>query len=826
MVADRITYFADVILPLSVPNYYSYRVPHELKDQIKPGQRVIVPFGKHKLYTAIVQKVHQEIPAYEVKYIDHVLDVQPIVTHNQLLFWEWIATYYMCHIGEVMLAALPSSLKLSSETRILRNSYAEQVAESEITDNESLILDALDVNGVLTLEDISNILDRKTIYPLVKKMIDKGLVAEEEELKSAYRPKLKKYIELSDHVKQEGGLEIAFQLLGRAAKQEDLLLQFLNLSNFYEHYKAVHKKELLEKAGYSAAVLKGLLDKNILFERSSEIGRIGPYSGERTAAKELTQDQVDAYEAVKEGFDENKAVLLHGVTGSGKTEIYVQLILDQIAQGKKVLYLLPEIALTTQLITRLRKYFGDKVGVYHSKFSPNERVEVWRSVLDDSLHQYDLIVGARSSIFLPFDQLGLVIVDEEHEYSFKQYDPAPRYHARNAVFKLANLHGSKILLGSATPSLESKLNTEKEVFKLVEIKKRYKGLMLPEIQCADLKTAIKRKEMQGIFSPMLLNEIKEVIENKEQVILFQNRRGYAPKWLCETCGWKTMCTRCDVSLTYHKQDRSMHCHYCGFKQQAPVRCGACGSAEMKLIGFGTEKIEEEIATHLGNEIRVQRMDWDTTRSKQAYHKIIESFENREIDILVGTQMVSKGLDFDHVSLVGILNADDMLYYPDFRAFERSYQLMSQVSGRAGRKKKRGRVIIQSYQPDHWIIQKVMAHDYEGMYQQEIAERKHFQYPPFYRMIKLTVMHKDKEKVDKAGDVLLGLLKEKMGSRILGPEYPSIPRIRNSYLKIIVMKFEKIASPKKVKEFLLDQLAQLKTDKELRSVRVKIDVDPM
>ena len=826
MKGDRITYFADVILPLSVPNYYSYRVPHELRDQIKSGQRVIVPFGKQKLYTAIVKNVHQEVPSYEVKYINYILDDQPIVTHDQLVFWEWIATYYMCHIGEVMLAALPSSLKLSSETRILRNSYAEQVAENDITDNESIILDALEVNGVLSLEDISDILDRKTIYPLVKKMIDKGLVVEEEELKSAYRPKLKKYIELHEHFKKESMLEKAFQLLGRAAKQEDMLLQFLNLSNFYEHYKSVPKKELLEKSGYSAAVLRGLIDKNILEERSDEIGRIGPYKGERTPPKSLTEDQAIAYESIKEGYIENKAVLLHGVTGSGKTEIYVQLMLDQIKKGKKVLYLLPEIALTTQLITRLRKYFGDKVGVYHSKFSPNERVEVWRSVLDENLHQYDLIVGARSSIFLPFDQLGLVIVDEEHEYSFKQYDPAPRYHARNAVFKLAKIHGSAILLGSGTPSLESKLNTDNQVFKLVELNKRYKGLMLPEIQCADLKTAVKRKEMQGIFSPMLLNEIKEVIENKEQVILFQNRRGYAPKWLCETCGWKTMCTRCDVSLTYHKQDRSMHCHYCGYKQQAPVRCGACGSAEMKLMGFGTEKIEEEIATHLGNEVRVQRMDWDTTRSKQAYHKIIESFENREIDILVGTQMVSKGLDFDHVSLVGILNADDMLYYPDFRAFERSYQLMAQVSGRAGRKKKRGKVIIQSYQPDHWIIQKVMAHDYEGMYRQELAERKHFQYPPFYRMIKLTVMHKDKDKVDKASDVLLGLLKEKMGTRILGPEYPSIPRVRNNYLKIIVMKFEKIASPKKVKEFLLDQLAQLKTDKQLRSVRVKIDVDPM
>ena len=823
---QRKTYFVDVILPLSVPNYYSYRLPFELNGLVQVGQRVIVPLGRSKLYTAIVKAVHEEIPDYPTKYIEYILDEFPIVTTRQLALWDWIAGYYMCHIGEVMIAALPSSLKLASETKIVRNTFSEIDDGVELSDQEILILDALEIAGVLSLEDVGQILDKKLVYPIVDKMLLKNLIKVEQEIKRLYRPKLKKLIALSSDFQSESKTALAFELIGRAHKQEDLLLKVIQLTQEKGKFNSIEKKELLELSGASLAVLNGLMKKNILVEFSEEISRFGAYDGEQLADKELSDAQQSAYEQVNTGFKEGKPVLLHGITGSGKTEIYVKLIRDQIALGNQVLYLLPEIALTTQLITRLRKYFGDKIGVYHSKFSPNERVEVWKSVINENLQQYDVIIGARSSVFLPYQRLGLIVIDEEHESSFKQYDPAPRYHARDVAFKLSKLHQCEVLMGTATPSIETMLNSDNQVFKYVELNSRFNNVMLPEIQCSDIKKATNKKEMQGIFSPLLLNEIKDVLDRGEQVILFQNRRGYAPKWMCETCGWKTMCKQCDVSLTYHKYPNTMNCHYCGFQQPVPIQCGACGSSTLKMVGFGTEKIEEEIEALLGAKVRVQRMDLDTTRKKNAYHNIIESFEKREIDILIGTQMVSKGLDFDHVSLVGILNADDMLYFPDFRAFERSFQLMAQVSGRAGRKKKRGKVIVQSYNPDHWIIQKLMQHDYQGMYEQELIERKQFNYPPYTRLIKLTVIHKMVQVVDDASELLVKTLRDKLGSRVLGPEYPSIPRIRNSYHKIITLKFEKTASPKKVKTYLLSTAGWLKQQKEFKSVRVKIDVDPV
>ena len=826
MNSNRKTYFVDVILPLSVPNYYSYRLPFELNNLVKVGQRVIVPLGRNKLYTAIVKKVHENIPSYPTKYIEYILDEFPIVTANQLALWDWIASYYMCHIGEVMIAALPSSLKLASETKIVRNIFSENDYTDQLLDQEILILDALEVAGVLSLEDVGQILDKKVVYPIVDQMLRKNLIKVEQEIKRLYRPKLKKLITLALEFQSPKKTAAAFELIGRAPKQEDLLLKLIQLSQEGGSYSSIEKKDLLAASGASLAVLNGLLKKNILVESTQEISRFGSYNGEQLEDKNLSEAQQNAYEQVVEGFEDSKPVLLHGITGSGKTEIYVKLIRDQIALGNQVLYLLPEIALTTQLITRLRKYFGDKIGVYHSRFSPNERVEVWKSVINENLQQYDVIIGARSSVFLPFRRLGLIVIDEEHESSFKQYDPAPRYHARDVAFKLSKLHQCQVLMGTATPSIEIMLNSDNEVFRYVELNTRFNNVMLPEILCSDLKMATNKKEMQGIFSLMLLNEIKEVIERGEQVILFQNRRGYAPKWMCEVCGWKTMCQSCDVSLTYHKYPNTMNCHYCGFQQPVPNQCGACGSASLKMLGFGTEKIEEEIETLLGDKVRVKRMDLDTTRKKNAYHQIIESFEKREIDILIGTQMVSKGLDFDHVSLVGILNADDMLYFPDFRAFERSFQLMAQVSGRAGRKKKRGRVIVQSYNPDHWILQKLMQHDYQGMYEQELAERKQFNYPPFTRLIKLTIIHKIVGVVDDASDILVKTLRDKLGSRVLGPEYPSIPRIRNSYHKVITLKFEKTASPKKIKVYLLSIAAWLKQQKEFKSVRIKIDVDPV
>ena len=822
---ERETIFIDVILPLSVPNLYTYRIPYELNGFVCLGQRVVIPFGRSKLYTAIVKKIHNTPPQYTTKYIEFILDEQPIVTAIQLKLWDWISEHYMCHIGEVMLAALPSSLKLASETKVLINDRFEGDL-STLSDQEYLIKDALELRSVLSLAEIGEILDIKTVYPIVKRLIDKGVVVAEEELKESYRPKKEKYVELAAEYQNEEKIEALFDELKRAVKQQELLMLYLQMSNYFANKVEVKKTELLNKASSSPAVLKGLYEKGVLTEYALEIGRFKEYEGARNDTKELSDIQKLALSSVEKSFEEKNICLLHGVTGSGKTEVYVELINKHIAKGEQVLYLLPEIALTTQMINRLRKYFGDKIGIYHSKFSPNERVEVWNAVLKNKLHKYDVLLGARSAVFLPFDNLGLIIVDEEHETSFKQHDPAPRYNARDTAYVLAKMHGAKVLLGSATPSIETMYSAKEGKIGLVEMKKRFGNVQLPEILCADIGEHKKKKIMHGIFSEFLITEMKDVLERKEQIILFQNRRGYAPRWTCEVCGWVPMCTRCDVSLTYHKYTHKLNCHYCGYTISPPNKCDACGSSEIKMLGFGTEKIEEEISIHLSSDVKIQRMDLDTTRSKFAYQNIINDFENREIDILVGTQMVTKGLDFDNVSLVGVLNADDMLYYPDFRAFERAYQLMTQVSGRAGRKKHRGKVIVQTHTPEHWIIQKVMQNDYDGMYDQELYERKNYQYPPFYRLIRLTVRHKEKEITDSASAELAKMLQIKLGNRILGPEYASIPRIKNVYNKIVTIKFERSASVAKVKGYLLNNLANLKQIDGYKSVRVKIDVDPI
>jgi primosomal protein N' (replication factor Y) len=824
---ERKTLFVDAIVPLSVPNLYTYRVPYELNDFVQPGVRIIVPFGRNKLHTAVIRTVHENIPTYTTKLLDYILDDIPIVTEVQLRLWEWIATYYMCNIGDVMTAALPSSFKLASETKILLNENFQEDESTNLTDNEYIIKDALSLRGTLDLAEIAQIIDRKTVYPIVKRLIDKGVIVVEEEIKAVYRPKKEKYVTLNDSITAEAQLEGIFDGLKRAVKQQELLLQYLQLSNHFGNRVEVKKADLIEKSGLSSAIVKSLYDKNILNEYQVEIGRLKNYDGERQEIKQLTEDQNVALDQIQASFLEKPICLLHGITGSGKTEVYVELMNRYIAKGQTVLYLLPEIALTTQIITRLKKYYGDRIGVYHSKFSPHERVEIWNAVLNDKLHQYDVILGARSAVFLPFKKLGLIIVDEEHETSFKQHDPAPRYNARDTSVILARAFKSDVLLGSATPAIETMWNAKEGNFGLVEMKKRFGGVQLPEIQCADIAKAKRKKEMFGIFSAFLLETMKDALKKGEQIILFQNRRGYAPKWMCEDCGWIPMCTQCDVSLTYHKYTQLLSCHYCGYTLRPPSKCGACGSSDIKMVGFGTEKIEEELSVHLGKEVVIQRMDLDTTRSKHAYQNIISDFENRKIDILVGTQMVTKGLDFDNVSLVGVLNADDMLFYPDYRAFERAYQLMTQVSGRAGRNKKRGKVIIQTHTPDHWIIQKVMQNDYEGMYTQELYERSNFQYPPYYRIIRLTVRHRDKHVVDDASKEFTKALKVKLGNRVLGPEYGAIPRIKNVYNKQVTIKYERNASAKQVKEYILTKIAELRQVNSLyKSVRVKIDVDPV
>ena len=824
---ERKTIFADVILPLAIPNLYTYRVPYDWNEVIAPGQRVVVQFGRNKLYTAIVRKLHESAPThYQAKYLESILDEKPIVNAKQFAFWDWLSTYYMCTVGEVMNAALPGTLRLASETRLVLNPSFGGPYDG-LTDKEFLIFEALEIREVLSLKEVAEILGQKTVYPLVKSLLEKKVVYVEEELKERYKPRTKSYVRLTEFASKEENLQGIFQQIEkRAPKQSDALMAYLKDSGYSEgNEQPMLKTELQERAGATSAVINQLVKKDVFVVEEIEVGRLAVYDGDQNKELVLTDQQAGALSDLRSAFEEKNTALLYGVTSSGKTEVYVQLIKEQIAQGKQVLYLLPEIALTTQIINRLKRYFGDEVGVYHSRFNQNERVEVWNEVLKGKESRFKVLLGARSAVFLPFVDLGLIIVDEEHENTFKQYDPAPRYNARDAAVVMAHLHGCKTLLGSATPSVETHWNARQGRYGYAEMTKRFGGIKLPEILISDIRKAMKRKEMHSLFTGMLLDHIKHALESGEQIILFQNRRGYSPLWSCEMCAWTPGCERCDVSLTYHKFAHQLRCHYCGFNLEPPVRCEACGSTELKMIGFGTEKIEEELQVLLPD-ARIARMDLDTTRAKNAYQKIIGDFEEKRVDVLVGTQMVTKGLDFDNVGLVGVLNADSMLRFPDFRAFERAYQLMAQVSGRAGRKGKRGKVVIQTYTPDHWVINKVIANDYAGMYQQEVVERRNYHYPPFYRLTELTLKHRDRDLVNVAAAELAQRMRKRFGARVLGPEFPPVARIKNLYHKNIMLKVERNANTQKVKGILQDMLDAFKQEKDFKSVRIGVDVDPM
>ena len=823
---DNNTKFIDVILPIPVPNLYTYRIPRDLEEDIKEGVRVIVQFGRSKMYTAIVRNVHNKAPeAYMAKYIEAILDESPIVNEKQFKLWEWISDYYMCCIGEVMNAALPGSLKLASETRILLNEDFDRNYD-ELSDKELLIVEALELQNVLSLKDVSEILEIKTVQPIIKSLIEKKAVGVEEEINQRYKPKMVDYVKLNEGIDNEENLREIFDQLSRAPKQLDILMAYIHLRNTGEiDEHGVKKVNLQKTASVTSSVVNQLVKKEIFEVYKKQEGRLIATGEEVEEPKAFSEHQQEAYDQINTNFKDKDVVLLHGVTSSGKTEVYVRLIKEMIDRGKQVLYLLPEIALTTQIINRLKQYFGDEVGVYHSKFNENERVEIWQKTNSKKDDQYKIVLGARSALFLPFNNLGLIIVDEEHENTFKQFDPAPRYHARDSAIVLATLHKAKVLLGSATPSIESYWNANNEKYGLVQLTKRYGGVKLPEVLCADVKDETRKKKMTSHFSSLLMSYMEEALEKKEQIILFQNRRGYAPLWQCEDCGFTPQCVRCDVSLTYHKHSHHLSCHYCGYAKKPMKTCAACGSSKLKMIGFGTEKIEDELGIVLP-EVKVRRMDLDTTRNKNAYQNIITEFENREIDILVGTQMVTKGLDFDNVSLVGILNADSMLNYPDFRSFERAYQLMAQVSGRAGRKSKRGKVLIQTYNPNHWVIQQVIKNDYEALYRQEIIERRNFSYPPFFRLVRLTVRHKERDLVDAGAEELAKNLKAIFKNRVLGPEYPSIARIKNYFNKNIVIKFEREASATKVKNAINELLIDFNQSPTYKSIRVIVDVDPM
>lgn len=754
--------YVDVILPLPLDGTFTYSVPDGMEGKVVPGVRLLVPLGKSKKYIAMATRLHDDKPAFSCKPIEAVLDSTPSLLPQQMRLWQWIGYYYMAPLGDVYNAAMPGGLKSTEK----------------------------------------------------------------------FKPKMELYVELASTYRSEQALHVALNLVQRALKQAKTLTTFLSLSHWdsldgdtpREGIKKVTKEELMNESHCTAAVVKALIDRGILFTYELEIGRLNT-NGEShlDLIKPLSLAQQDAYNGILMQMMKKDVVLLHGVTSSGKTEIYIHLIRKAIEEHKQVLYLLPEIALTVQIMERLHRVFGDRLGIYHSKYSDAERVEIWQKQLSD--HPYDVILGARSAVFLPFKNLGLVIIDEEHETSFKQQDPAPRYHARSAAIVLAKMYGAKTLLGTATPSMESYYNAQQGKYGLVELKTRYKGIQLPEIQVVDVKDLRRRKMMSGPFSPQLLAAVREALKNGQQAILFQNRRGFAPMVECKVCGWVPKCKNCDVSLTLHKSINLLTCHYCGYTYPVPTECPNCGSTEIMGRGFGTEKIEDQIA-EIFPEAKIARMDLDTTRTRNAYERLIADFSEGRTNLLIGTQMVSKGLDFDKVSVVGILNADSMLNYPDFRAYEHAFMMMAQVSGRAGRKGKRGLVILQTKNPTLPVIGQVVHNDYEGLYQDILEERRTFHYPPFFHLINVYVKHKYDKVCEQASHELSKTLRSWFGGRVLGPDKPAVARVKTMNIRKIVIKLENGIDQQKVREYLKFAQQQMGKDPRYGALQIYYDVDPL
>ncbi|MFY0481912.1 replication restart helicase PriA [Flavobacterium sp. PLA-1-15] len=814
-------HFIEVILPLSLSKTFTYSVSEAEYNYLKKGFRVAVPFGKNKIYTALVIDIHQNAPTlYEAKEIHQILDESPIVNEIQIAHWQWIASYYMCAIGDVYRGAMPSALLLESET-IISQKTESFVDETQLTNDEFLIYEALQYQSSLKIQDIMAILDKKNVLPVIQKLIAKNILFLEEELTEVYKPKLIRYVRLHQKFNSDEGLGQLLDTLKNANKQKEIVLSYFQLTAT-EKNKPVSVKMLMEASGASSAVIKALVEKEIFEEYHIQTDRVNFDENKKENNLALSEAQQNAFNSIISSFETKEVTLLHGVTSSGKTEIYIKLIEDYLKKDQQVLYLLPEIALTTQLVSRLTAHFGNKVAVYHSKYSNNERVEVWNQLLQNS-EKAQIVIGARSALFLPFNNLGLIIVDEEHEQTFKQQDPAPRYHARDASIVLANSHKAKVVLGSATPSIETYFNAQSEKYGFVTISERFGNVMMPEIELVDLKDKYFRKRMTGHFSDVLIENITEALSLGEQIILFQNRRGFSPVVECMTCGHVPQCQQCDVSLTYHKHKNQLRCHYCGYSMANPTNCHNCSSVDLTTKGFGTEQIQQELNQLFPNH-KIGRMDQDTTRGKFGFERIIDSFKNREIDILVGTQMLAKGLDFDNVSLVGIMNADNMLYHPDFRAFERSYQMMTQVSGRAGRSEKRGKVIIQTYNPDHNTIQQVTNNDYVGMYKEQLYERQIYKYPPFFRLIKLTLKHRDFDKLKEGSMWLYQVLNQNLDMPVLGPEEPPISRIRNEYIRTIMVKIPQQSSIGATKKNVQKILNSFEAVAQYRAIKVVVNVD--
>lgn len=819
--------YAQVILPLSLHDAFTYEVPPLLAGDVAAGKRVIVQFGQRKYYAALISSVTNKKPEGldEVKEIREVLDDHPVVLPENFKLWKWMADYYCCTLGDVFRAALPTGLKLESKTRVIMTGADGEVS---LTENERLMLRHID-SDINILAELERKMGSSFSYATLKSLMAKKLVYAEEKISKKYRPKTETFIKWHPSVDSEEQLNKLLEDLNRAKKQRALLYHFIEITDGFgpEARPEISKKEVLEGTAFSPAVLKGLTSKNILLEFQKQVSRLQEAAIDQVSINLLNRYQAKALEEIKREFESKQVALIHGITASGKTEIYIHLIDEVIKSGRQALYLVPEIALTTQIVQRLKNVFGQKVGIYHSRLNSQERVEIWEKTLQFQSEPdkgYQVVLSARSGVFLPFADLGLIIVDEEHENSFKQYDPAPRYNARDMAVVLGFQHEARVLLGSATPSYESYHNALAGKYGLVNLTKRHADVELPEIVVADIKRAYKRKEMHSVLTPQLYALVESALENREQVILFQNRRGYSPYVECFSCGHIPKCEKCDVSLTYHKYKKRLTCHYCGFSYRLPERCDECGSPELKTRGFGTEKIEDEIKQLFRN-ARIARMDLDTTQSKNAFEKIVSNLENRKTDILIGTQMVTKGLDFEHVSVVGILNADNLINFPDFRAHERAYQLISQVAGRAGRKHKQGKVVIQTTQPDHPLIELIRQQDYSASLKQQFEERQLFKYPPFYRLIKIVVKHKNQQTVDRASQQLADVIRQSKSLIILGPEFPLVSRIQLWHHKEIWIKVDRKLQLDAVKRGIVAAVKSVKSAPANSNCQIHIDVDP-
>ena len=812
-------YYADVILPLPLKGTFTYHITKKQKESLDIGFRVAVSFGKRKVYTGIIKKVHNTKPElYETKPIEFIYDEEALVTELQIDFWSWISRYYFTPIGDVLKAAIPSTFLLESDTVIIKKEVDKNTIE-QMSGDEFLIYEALDFKN-LKINEVSDIVDKKNTYTIIQKMILKDLVELNFEINEKYKPKLVSVVyvnkEFTDNMSNNDFLE----KLHQSPKQKEILLQIISKINL-KKYIAV--KDLKKTLYFSDSSLKSLQEKGFILIKKVKIDRITYDDNYSLKINDLSENQKKVLNQIQNQLEEKEVILLDGVTSSGKTEIYIKIIESYIENNEQVLYLLPEISLTTQIIQKLKSNFGDKISVFHSKYSLNERTEVWKKIKNND-KKSRLIVGARSSIFLPFNNLGLIVVDEEHETSYKQQEPSPRYNARDSAIFLSKLNNSKVILGSATPSIESTFNAKNKKYGYVKLNERYGNVKMPNVLPIDMKSEIKH-EFSPVFSLKLVHEIKKTLKEGKQVILFRNRRGYSPQWLCDSCGNAIMCDNCDVSLTYHTSSNTLKCHYCGFSSKAEKKCSTCGFDSMSFKGDGTQQIEE-IVNEIFQNVRIGRMDWDSTRGKWSFEKIINSFANHEIDILIGTQMVTKGLDFKNVSLVGVLNTDHFLNFPDFRAHEKAFQILTQVAGRSGRSGEQGKVFLQTYQPDHPIIKNVINNEYDKMYNNQLTERKDYKYPPFVRIIRITIKDKSYDKLNNASEWLNRVIRDNFKGIVLGPVYPEIARIKNKYNKEFLIKLKNLNELNKFRSTFQSIHKSFDSISKFRSVRIVVDVDPI